>query len=182
MAEKSDPMETMKANLLKSTGKSLEQWAALVKSSGLQKHGDQMKLLKETHGLGHGYANLICHTAKGTLDAPEDDLLAGQYAGKETLRPVYEALAAYAKSLGKDVDISPKKTSVAFRRSKNFAVVTPASKTRIDLGLNLKGTAPTARLLAEKPGSMCTHKVKIESAADLDAELKAWITSAYGLA
>lgn len=182
MVEKSDPMETMKANLLRNTGKSVDQWADLVRRSGLEKHGDQMKLLKETHGLGHGYANLVCHTAKGTLDLPEDDLLAGQYAGKEALRPVYDALEAYAKSLGGDVDISPKKTSVAFRRSKNFAVVTPASKTRIDLGLNLKGTAPTERLLAEKPGSMCTHKVKLASAADLDAEIKAWIKSAYGLA
>ena len=182
MAEKTDPMEAMKANLLKNTGKSLDQWAALVRESRLEKHGEQMKLLKEAHGLSHGYANLICLSAKGTLDAPEDELLVGQYAGKELLRPVYAALAAYAGSLGKDVEISPKKTSVAFRRSKNFAVVTPASKTRIDLGLNLKGTDPTSRLLAEKPGSMCTHKVKLESAADLDAELKAWIKSAYELA
>jgi predicted transport protein len=179
MTDKSDPMETMKANLLKNTGKSIDQWADLVRKSGIAKHGDQMKLLKETHGLGHGYANLICHTAKGTLDAPEDDLLAGQYAGREALRPVYDALEAQARKLGKDVEISPKKTSVAFRRSKNFAVVTPASKTRIDLGLNLKGTAPTPRLLEEKPGSMCTHKVKLESPADLDAELKAWLKAAY---
>jgi len=182
MTDKSDPMETMKANLLKNTGKSVDQWADLVRKSGLEKHGDQMKLLKETHGIGHGYANLICHTAKGSLDVPEDDLLAGQYAGKDALRPAYDALEAYARTLGKDVDISPKKTSVAFRRSKNFAVVTPASKTRIDLGLNLKGTAPTARLLAEKPGSMCTHKVKLETTADVDVEVKAWIKSAYGLA
>ncbi|MEQ9506023.1 MAG: DUF5655 domain-containing protein [Hyphomonas sp.] len=179
MVDKPDPAESMKANLLKNTGKSIDQWADLVRKSGIAKHGDQMKLLKETHGLGHGYANLICLTAKGALDVPEDDLLAGQYAGREALKPVYVALEAYAKTLGKDVDISPKKTSVAFRRSKNFAVVTPASKTRIDLGLNLKGTAPTPRLLAEKPGAMCTHKVKLESAADVDAELKAWLKAAY---
>ena len=179
MTDKTDPMETMKANLLKNTGKSVDQWADLVRKSGIAKHGDQMKLLKETHGLGHGYANLICHTAKGTLDAPEDDLLAGQYAGREALRPLYDALESHARKLGKDVDISPKKTSVAFRRSKNFAVLTPASKTRIDLGLNLKGMAPTARLLEEKAGSMCTHKVRLESTADLDAELKAWLKAAY---
>jgi predicted transport protein len=182
MADKPDPAESMKANLLKNTGKSIDQWADLVRKSGIAKHGDQMKLLKETHGLGHGYANLICLTAKGALDVPEDDLLSGQYTGKEALKPAYAALETFAKTLGKDVEISPKKTSVAFRRSKNFAVVTPASKTRIDLGLNLKGTPPTARLLAEKPGSMCTHKVKLESAADLDAELKAWIKAAYGAA
>lgn len=179
MTEKSDPMETMKANLLKNTGKSLDQWTDLIRKSGLAKHGEQMKLLKDTHGLGHGYANLVCHNAKGALDAPEDDLLAGQYPGKDALRPVYTALEAFAKTLGKDVEISPKKTSVAFRRSKNFAVVTPASKTRIDLGLNLRGTPATARLLEEKPGSMCTHKVKLETPADLDAELKAWLKAAY---
>lgn len=179
MTGKTDPMETMKANLLKNTGKSIDQWADLVRKSGIAKHGEQMKLLKETHGLGHGYANLICHAAKGAMDVPEDDLLAGQYAGRETLRPLYDALEAHARTLGKDVDISPKKTSVAFRRSKNFAVATPASKTRIDLGLNLRGTAPTTRLLEEKPGSMCTHKVKLESPADLDADVKAWLKAAY---
>jgi predicted transport protein len=182
MADKSDPMETMKANLLKNTGKSVDQWADLVRGSGLAKHGDQMTLLKETHGLGHGYANLICHTAKGSLDVQEEDLLTGQFVGKEGLRPIYDALETFAKSLGEDVEISPKKTSVAFRRSKNFAVMNPATKTRNDLGLNLKGTDPTARLLAEKPGSMCTHKVKLEAVSELDSELKSWITAAFELA
>ena len=179
MPDKSDPMETMKANLLKNTGKSVDDWAKLVRASGLEKHGDQMKLLKETHGLGHGYANLICHTAKGGLDAPDDDLLSGQFKGKEALRPVYEALASFARTLGPDVEISVKKTSVAFRRSKNFAVTTPASKTRLDLGVNLKGTPASGRLLEEKPGSMCTHKVKLESPGDVDAEVKAWLRAAY---
>ena len=182
MSEKTDPMETMKANLLKNTGKSLDQWANLVRQSGIAKHGDQMKLLKETHGLGHGYANLVCAAAKGALDVPEDDLLSGQFAGKEALRPIYDALEAFAKGLGKDVEISPKKTSVAFRRSKNFAVTTPASKTRLDLGLNLKGHPGTDRLLTEKAGSMCTHKVKLESARDIDAEVKAWLKEAYAKA
>ncbi|MEX1252398.1 MAG: DUF4287 domain-containing protein, partial [Hyphomonas sp.] len=81
MTEKSGPMDTMKANLLKNTGKSVDQWADLVRKGALTMHGEQMTLLKETYSLGHGYANLICHTAKGALDTPEDDLLAGQYAG-----------------------------------------------------------------------------------------------------
>jgi predicted transport protein len=183
MADKaSDPMETMKVNLLKNTGKSLEAWAQIIKASGLEKHGDQMKLLKETHGLGHGYANLICLTAKGAMDTPEDDLLAGQFKGKEALIPVYETLATFAQSLGSDVEVSIKKTSVAFRRSKNFAVSTPASKSRLDLGLNLKGTPATGRLIEEKPGSMCSHKVKLESPGDVDAEVKAWLKDAYGRA
>ena len=150
--------------------------------AGSRNTASKTTLLKETHGLGHGYANLICLTAKGALDVPEDDLLTGQFTGKEALRPIYDALETFAKGLGKDVEISPKKTSVAFRRSKNFAVTTPASKTRLDLGLNLKGHPGTDRLLPEKAGSMCTHKVKLESAKDVDTEVKAWLKEAYGKA
>ncbi|WP_290495879.1 DUF5655 domain-containing protein [Hyphomonas sp. UBA4494] len=172
-------LESMKQGLLEKTGKPLDHWTDLVRKSGLEKFGDQMKLLKTEHGLTHGYANLACQAAKGRLDANEGDMLANQYSGKESLRPIFDALAAHAGALGKDVEIAPKKTSVAFRRSKNFAVVTPATKTRVDLGLNLKGTPGTNRLLEEKPGGMCTHKVRLTSVTDVDAELKAWLAEAY---
>lgn len=172
-------LESMKASLAEKTGHPLEHWVKLVQSSGLEKHGDQIKLLKGEHGLGHGYANLVCQAAKGRLDADEGDMLEAQYAGKEGLRPIYDALEAIAKELGDDVEISPKKTSVAFRRSKNFAVVTPATKTRVDLGLNLKGEPGTLRLAEEKPGSMCTHKIRLQAAGEVDAEVKAWLEAAY---
>ncbi|WP_373008563.1 DUF5655 domain-containing protein [Hyphomonas sp.] len=106
-------------------------------------------------------------------------MLEAQYRGKEALRPVHDALVKYAASLGKDMEISTKKTSVALRRSKNFAVIVPATKTRIDRGINLKGEPGTGRLLDEKPGSMCTHKVRLETVADVDAEVKAWLKDAY---
>ncbi len=161
------------------TGKPLAHWVKVVQSSGLDKHGDQVKMLKEQHGFGHGHANMVCQAAKGRFDADEGDMLSGQYEGKESLRPIYDALEAYAKTLGDDVEISPKKTSVAFRRSKNFAVVTPATKSRVDLGLNLKGEDGTLRLAEEKPGSMCTHKMKIQAVEEVDDELKAWMKAAY---
>lgn len=171
-------LETMKANLPEKTGKTLEQWIAVVKASGLEKHGDQVRLLKD-QGVGHGYANMICHAAKGGFDTPQDDLIEGQYKGKEALRPLCEAITAYGAKLGKDVEVAPKKTNITLRRSKNFAVITPATKTRIDLGINLKGTPGTGRLLEEKAGSMCTHKVRLETVADFDAEVKAWLKEAY---
>ena len=130
MAKTPDQMlDTMKANLPEKTGKSLEQWIAIVKASGLEKHGEQVKLLKD-QGVGHGYANMICHAAKGDFETVDDNLVANQYKGKETLRPICEAITAYGAKLGKDVEIAPRKTNVTLRRSKNFAVVTPASKSR----------------------------------------------------
>ncbi|WP_300390324.1 DUF4287 domain-containing protein [Henriciella sp.] len=167
------------AGLEAKTGKPLDHWVKLLQSSGIEKHGEQVKMLKEQHGFGHGHANLVCQAAKGRFEADEGDMLAGQYQGKEGLRPIYEALEAYAKSLGDDVGIAPKKTSVAFRRSKNFAVVTPATKTRVDLGLNLKGEPGTLRLIDEKPGSMCTHKIKLQAVEEVDDEVKAWLKAAY---
>ena len=172
-------LERMKAGLATKTGQPLEHWVKVVHASGLEKHGEQMKLLKEQHGLGHGHANFVCQAAKGRLDADPDDMLAGQYGGKESLKPIYDALATYAGALGGDVSIDPKKTSVAFRRSKNFAVVTPATKTRIDLGINLKGEPGTDRLADEKPGSMCTHKVRLTSVNEVDDELRGWLKAAY---
>lgn len=183
MAKSAEEMaETMKAGILEKTGKPFDHWVELLQSSGLAKHGEQMKLLKGEHGLTHGYANFICLAAKGHLDTAPDDFLTAQYQGKESLKPIYDALDAKARSFGDDVEISPKKTSVAFRRSKNFAVITPATKSRIDLGINLKGHAPTDRLLAEKPNAMCTHKVKLNSVDELDDEVSGWLKAAYDLA
>lgn len=161
------------------TGKPLAHWIKVVQSSGLEKHGEQVKMLKEQHGFGHGHANMVCQAAKGRFEADEDDMLASQYEGKEALKPIYDALEAMARGLGSDVEIAPKKTSVAFRRSKNFAVVTPATKSRIDLGVNLKGENGTVRLIEEKPGAMCTHKIKIQAVEEVDEEVKAWLKAAY---
>lgn len=183
MANSPDKMlESMKTGLLEKTGKPLDHWTNLVRRSGLEKFGEQMNLLKTEHGLTHGYANLVCQAAKGNLDADQDDLLETQYKGKDSLRPIYDALAEQARTFGKDVEIAPKKTSVAFRRSKNFAVVTPATKSRVDLGLNLKGVPGTDRLLEEKPGSMCTHKVRLTSVDEIDGDVLAWLADAYGKA
>lgn len=172
-------MQAMKDGILDKTGHDLDHWVTLVKSSGLTKHSEQMTLLKSDHGLTHGYANFICQAAKGRLEAKDDDLLEGQYQGKDSLRPIYSVLESAARKLGSDVEISPKKTSVAFRRNKNFAVVTPATKSRVDLGLNLKGMEPSDRLLAEKPNAMCTHKVSLTTPDEVDETVLDWLSQAY---
>ena len=59
------------------------------------------------------------------------------------------------------------------------ATIGPATKTRVDVGLNNKGVDATERLLAEPPGRMCQYKVKVTDPAEVDAELIAWIRSAY---
>lgn len=184
MTKSPDEMaNTMIANLKDKTGKSLEQWISIAKKSGAAKHGEIVKMLKTEHGMTHGFANLVAHkTLKSDAASigESTDLVAAQYAGSKTgLKPIYDALIKAAKSCGA-VEIAPKKAYVSLRRSKQFAIIQPSTKTRIDLGLNMKSQPAKGRL--EKSGSfnaMVSHRVRLEATADVDKDVKAWIKKAW---
>ncbi len=170
-------LKTMLANIPDKTGKTLAAWKKLIAKSGLEKHGEIIKHLKGEHGVTHGFANLISSKYRETDEVV--DLVEAQYsAGKAGLRPVHDAIVKFAKSLGKDVEVAPKKASVSLRRKKQFALIVPATKTRIDLGLALKGEAEKGRL--EKYNAMCSHRVRLETVKDFDKTVKAWMKEAYG--
>jgi len=72
------------------------------------------------------------------------------------------------------------KTYVSLRRNKQFAIVQPSTRTRVDLGINLKGEPAAGRL--EKSGSfnaMVSHRVRLEKPADVDKQVKAWLKMAW---
>ena len=175
----------MIANMKDKTGKTLEQWLTVAGKIGAEKHGQVVKALKSDHGLTHGYANLVAHkflkSDAGSQASDGTDLVAAQYAGpKADLKPIYDAVIKVAKSLGKDVEVSPKKTYVSLRRNKQFALVQPSTRTRVDLGINLKDEAVSERL--EKAGSfnaMVSHRVRLEKPADVDKDVKAWLKKAF---
>ena len=175
--------QTMIDNLKEKTGKTLPQWLKVVAASKLSKHGEIVKMLKTDHGMGHGYAGLVAHKAlqsdAGSADSA--DLVAAQYAGdKASLKPVYDAVMKAVGKFGKDIEVSPKKAYVSLRRKKQFGIVQPSTKTRVDVGINLKGVKPTKRLEASGSfNSMVSHRVRLESAKDVDAELIGWLKQAY---
>jgi len=174
---------TMVANLKEKTGKTLPQWLEIVKAASLDKHGMIVKFLKTEHGMTHGFANLVAHHAlqEAAPAGSSDDLVEAQYSGKKAdLRPIYEALVKVVQKLGKDVELAPKKAYVSLRRSKQFGLIQPSTATRVDLGLNLKGEPATERLEASGSfNSMVSHRVRLSSAKDIDAQLKRWIAAAY---
>jgi hypothetical protein len=51
----------MIANMKEKTGKTLEQWIAIARKSGREKHGAIVKYLKSDLGMTHGFANLLAH-------------------------------------------------------------------------------------------------------------------------
>jgi hypothetical protein len=174
-----DATATMIANLPARTGRDLDAWFEVVAASGLDRHGQILAHLKTEHGVSHGYANLIALLyAQRDAQPTPDDLVARQYEGpKAGLRPVYERLVAAARALGADVEIAPKKTSVSLRRHKQFGLVTPATRSRIDLGLNLPGEPAAGRL--EATTGMCTHRIGIERLEEVDDEVLRALRRAY---
>jgi len=179
--------QTMINNLPEKTGRSLDQWLKILSKQKLEKHGEIVKWLKSEHAVTHGFANLIAHSYR---DAASDDSsgatdpVDSQYKGpKEALRPIYDEIIKVVSKFGKDVEVSPKKTYVSLRRSKQFALVQPSTRTRVDVGINLKGQSPTTRM--EDSGSfnaMVSHRVRITKKGEVDAELKRWLKKAYDAA
>jgi len=176
----------MVANMKEKTGKTLEQWVAVVGRTRMEKHGEIVKFLKGDHGVTHGFASLVAHTVlrSDAASADPSDLVASQYSGKKAgLRPIHDALIRAAKKLGPDVEIAPKKAYVSLRRSKQFAIVQPSTATRVDLGLNLKGEAPTERLEASGSfNAMVSHRVRLTGPKDVDAQVRSWLKTAYSRA
>jgi hypothetical protein len=183
MSSVADQIATMEANILAKTGQPVSHWVQLAKAQKLDKHGLIVKFLKTEHGITHGYANLIAHEALQSAAGhqEEDDLLAGQYSGdKAGLKPIYDKLMQQISKFGADVEVAPKKTYVSLRRKKQFALIQPSTKTRLDVGINLKGKPPGGRLEASGSfNAMVSHRVKLESAADANAEVIAWLKEAY---
>lgn len=191
MATPEEMEASMIQNLEEKTGQTLDQWMKIVRARGLSKHGEMVKLLKDEHGMGHGYANLVAHKAReqaapATTPGPAaggftgDDLIDAQYAGKEDLRPIYEALIAKIRAFGDDVEIAPKKTYVSLRRSKQFGLIQPSTKTRVDVGIQLKGREAGERLEASGSfNAMVSHRVRVTAEDQVDDELIGWLRDAY---
>jgi hypothetical protein len=178
---------TQLANIETRTGKSLDALAGIIRSSGLAKHGELVAMLKRDLGMGHGDANTLVHhvlrsdgaSAAAAAGKSAADVLDEIYSGaKAPLRPIHDTLMQAIEAFG-GFDIAPKKGYVSLRRGKQFAMIGPATNTRVEVGLNMKDVKGTARLEAQKPGGMCQFKVKVTDASEVDAELVAWIRRAY---
>lgn len=183
------------ANLEARTGRSLEAWTALLEAEGPDEAKAKVAWLK-ARGLGATQAGLVAQRAGAGPghafdDTPEGYLAAApryvedQYGGKKaTLRPLFEAVTALARSLGPDVKVCPCETIVPFYRHHVFAEVKPFVS-RLDLGLALGDPTavadPSGRLqdtggFAKK--DRITHKLELAAEADLEAALP-WLRRAY---
>src|SRR5258705_13484355 len=97
-------LETQLKNIQTKTKKSLDELSAIVKKSGLTKHGEIRDMLKRDLALGHGDANRLAHFVMGAdraEGASTDEVLDEIYSGgKAELRPIHDKLMAAIQSFG----------------------------------------------------------------------------------
>ena len=184
------------AELKEQTGRSLDEWMAFVKKEGPKDEKSQREWLKIQHRLGTNAAWWIAARVAGKEsdeDSPEKYLAAApeyvekQYAGqKEALRPIYDELLKFGKSIGSDMKACPCLTMVPLYRNHVFAQIKPTTNTRVDFGLALthyKGKLPKRLVdtggLAKK--DRITHRIEITDMKQIDTDVKKWLKTAYDL-
>jgi predicted transport protein len=183
MAQESPEYAAMKESLQAKTGKAWDEWLHIARSSGIAKHGELVKYLKDTYSIGHGYANRIAHDVNQSAADMTDDsqqLIEQQYGGaKAVLRPIYDKLMAEIGAFGDDVQFVPMKAYVSVKRKKQFAILHPATNTRFELGIKLKDAPADTRLETGGFNGMVSHRVKILTIDEVDQQVLGWLRQAY---
>ncbi|MBL0124718.1 MAG: DUF4287 domain-containing protein [Betaproteobacteria bacterium] len=181
MSTLDDANTRMRENLEARTGKTFAAWINVARKLGTDRHADIVAYLKLEGPMSHGYANMIAHEARKPDAVSEEDPVDALFAGpKAALRPIYDAIAKTVTTFGRDIEFAPKKTCVSLRRAKQFALVQPSTATRVDIGINLKGVAPTGKLEASGTwNGMVSHRVRIGAIGEFDLEVKSWLKQAY---
>lgn len=179
--------ETQLKNIQSKTGKTVAELAQIVQASGLTKHSEIRDMFKRELGLGHGDANTLAHAianpdgerAAQAAGSSTEDILAEIYTGpKAALRPIHDQLMRAMVAFG-EFEIAPKKGYVSLRRKKQFAMIGPATKSQVEVGLNVKGLPDAKRLTVVPAGGMCNYKIRLADPAEVDNELVTWIKQAY---
>jgi hypothetical protein len=180
------------AELKQKTGRSLDEWLRLIKKSGPKDEKARREWLKTEHALGANSAWWLAERAEGKgseVGDPDAYLQAAEgyvetmFSGALTgLRPIYDALLKTGLKTGTDVKACPCQTIVPLYRKHVFAQIKPTTNKRIDIGFALGDMKPTGRLIdtggfAKK--DRITHRIPLESPADIDDEVKHWLKVAY---
>ena len=174
------------------TGRSLDEWIALVRKSGPTIEKERREWLKQEDALGSNSASWIAERVDGKgyeEDTPESYLAAAEgyveamfSEARAALRPVYDELLELGISQGPDVKVCPGKTIVPFYRNHVFAQIKPATNSRIDMGFALGNRPATGSLIdtgGYKKGDRITHRIPITKVSEITTEVRRWFKRAY---
>ena len=162
-----DMIEFCQGLLVRKTGRDVHAWAAEARAHGLASDAELAAWMRDEHGVT-GYAQYA--VSWEVFGYPEfmlrdaDELFAGQYADREHLRPLAEAVLAWAQAHD-GVAIQMRKTYVSLLSPRRkFAQVTAATKSAVDVTLRWDGP-PHERLepVRARPDDPFTSRVRLRA-------------------
>ncbi len=175
-------MKRLSARLLKErTGEDVAAWRERIGRRSFRNEPSLRRWLAEQGVTGYAQSLLIWEKFgyPEFMQTSADDLVDGQYADRQELRPIYDAIIEAVAGLG-EVVIQTRKTYVSLvTRRRTFARVQPTTRKRVDLGLRLEGQKPGGRLVPGKIHESMPVQIGLTSLADVDAEVQGWLEKAY---
>jgi Domain of unknown function (DUF5655) len=180
-----DMMTAVSESLAARTGRSLDEWLALVQASGVDPldQAAVRRWLRAEQGVPQNSQWAIADAAAraaGWARPTVAQYVDAQYQGaKAGLRPVYDTLAAAITGLGDDVSVEGRGTYTPFVRGRQFAAVAAATRDRVDVGLRFTDPPDTARLQPASAPGQATHKLSLRSPAEVDDEVRHLLRLAY---
>ncbi|MEE2524137.1 DUF5655 domain-containing protein [Pseudarthrobacter sp. J75] len=165
-------VDSNQALLLRKTGHDVHWWAARGREEGLKNDAELRDWMRDQHGIT-GYAQYA--VSWEMFGYPEfmlrdaDELLDGQYAKHPALRPIADAVLAWAAAT-EGVQIQLRKGYVSLHTARRkFAQLTRSNNTTVDLTLRLVAE-PDERLEAIKvrADDLFDRRIRLKSTDDVD--------------
>ena len=175
-------MKDMSARLLKErTGEDMAVWRDRISQQSLTDEKSLRRWLARQGVTGYAQSLLVMEKFgyPDYMQASADDLVEGQYADRQALRPIYDAIVTAAAGLG-EVAIQTRKTYVSLVTARRtFARIQASTRNRVDLGLRLQGEKPGGRLRPCKIHDTMPVQISFASPEEVDAEALGWLEKAY---
>lgn len=170
--EPHDMIDAVSASLERRTGKTLEQWTALVEAEGpdpLDQKAVRAFLKERGVAQNSQWAIADALARRHGWTAPTAQEYAAQlYRGaKAGLRPLHDAVVAYALGLGDDVELQGRSTYLPLVRRTQFMAVAPGPRGTVRVGFRFRGEPPHVDGLEPAKGfAQATHWLHIPGDAD----------------
>jgi hypothetical protein len=176
-------LQRIHAQLERQTSRGVAQWNDDIAKAAPRDQDALRAWLTEREVTGYPQMLLVWETFgyPDFIRAGSDELIDNQYADREHLRPIFDAVIAVMSSFD-GVGVQARKTYVALLSPRRtFGIVKATTKTRVDVGLRLSNPAPSDRLLPAKSlgNDTITFRIGLEKPDDLDTEAVAWLERAY---
>jgi hypothetical protein len=173
--EPADMMAAVTTSLDERTGRSLDQWVALVREAGPDPL-DQRAVrawLRDVHGVPQNSQWAIADAAataagwqRPDVDAYTDALYSGT---KAHLRPIHDAIVILAEGLGEDARREGRGTYIPVVRRTQFVAVAPGPRDTVRVGFRFRETPPDDERLSPAKGfAQATHWLHLAADADED--------------